>query len=221
MKIPADWSFDSAEVAAGFDTHVRAHLPWYDLMTGALTLVARHFIPERGLVYDIGASTGNVGRALAPTLAARQAKLIALDTSPAMIRQYRGPGRVLQADARTYPFRSADLIVCALVLMFIPPADRAALVAKLLASLKPGGALLLVDKEDAPPGYIGTVLRRLTWAAKAEAGECAADILAKDLSLAGLQRPIPPDLRSGGQGVAWAEWFRYGEFGGWVGVKGD
>lgn len=220
MKIPADWSFESAEVAAGFETHVRAHLPWYDLMTGALTLVARHFIPTGGRVYDIGASTGNVGRALAPTLTARRARFIALDTSREMIRRYQGPGRAVQADARTYPFRPADLIVCALVLMFIPPADRAALLAKLLGTLKPGGALLLVDKEEAPPGYAGTILRRLTWAAKADAGEAAANILAKDLSLAGLQRPLDAGAFTPTPGVTWAEWFRFGEFGGWVGVKG-
>lgn len=137
-----------------------------------------------------------------------------------MIRRYQGPGRAVQADARTYPFRPADLIVCALVLMFIPPADRAALLAKLLGTLKPGGALLLVDKDEPPPGYAGTILRRLTWAAKADAGEAAANILAKDLSLAGLQRPLDAGAFAPTPGITWAEWFRFGEFGGWVGVKG-
>ena len=68
MDIPTNWTFETSGVAQGFDRHVREQLPWYDLATNAILHVARHYIPENGLVYDFGASTGNIGRALAPIL---------------------------------------------------------------------------------------------------------------------------------------------------------
>lgn len=48
-------------------------------------LIARQYIPKGGKVYDLGASTGNVGRVLAPTLEARCARLTALDECPDMV----------------------------------------------------------------------------------------------------------------------------------------
>ena len=63
MQIPSEgsWSFDADGIADAFDDHVREQLPWYDLATDALIHIARHYIPEGGIVYDIGASTGNMG----------------------------------------------------------------------------------------------------------------------------------------------------------------
>ena len=62
-----DWTFQG--FAPEFDAHVREQLPWYGMATESVALIARHYIPRRGLIYDLGASTGNVGRALSPTLA--------------------------------------------------------------------------------------------------------------------------------------------------------
>ena len=81
MKIPDEWTFKSAEVAEGFDSHVRQQLPWYDLTTGIVAHVARHYIPRGGLVYDIGASTGNIGRAICDTLTNRNATIIPIDNA--------------------------------------------------------------------------------------------------------------------------------------------
>ena len=84
MQIPSDWTFKNLEVANGFDAHVRATLPWYDLATGAVAHVARHYLPQNGLIYDIGASTGNIGRALSDVIESRQARLVAIDDSESM-----------------------------------------------------------------------------------------------------------------------------------------
>lgn len=64
FQIPRDWTFKTSGVANHFDRHVREQLPWYELTTGVIAHVARHYIPEGGLVYDIGASTGNVATVL-------------------------------------------------------------------------------------------------------------------------------------------------------------
>jgi tRNA (cmo5U34)-methyltransferase len=212
MKIPHDWTFKSAEVAAGFDKHVHEQLPWYDLTTGVIAHVARHYIPEGGMVYDIGASTGNIGKALSDTLETRHARFVALDNSESMKANYSGPGSLTVSNALTFEYEPFDFAVCFLVLMFIPPSKRAGLIAKLRAQTNPGGALVVFDKCQPVHGYVATVMSRLALAGKVSAGVDAREIIAKELSLAGVQRPIDPRELGGDA----QEIFRFGDFAGWV-----
>lgn len=91
-----DWTFRG--FAPEFDAHVREQLPWYGMATESVALIARHYIPRRGLVYDLGASTGNVGRALSSTLTERNARFVVIDEVPDMVKAYNGPGRAVMAD---------------------------------------------------------------------------------------------------------------------------
>lgn len=212
LEIPRNWTFEKAGIAAAFDRHVREQLPWYDLATGAIAHIARHYIPAGGLVYDIGASTGNVGRALAETLKDRRARLVAVESSAEMVARYDGPGEVIQTDALAYDYERFDLGVCFLLLMFLPVSRRAAFIERLRERIKPGGALIVFDKCEAAAGYPATVLWRLTLAGKVSAGVDPAEIVAKELSLCGVQRPITEDVI----GHDAVEWFRFGEFAGWL-----
>ena len=54
MEIPRDWTFQNKEVADKFDYHVREQLPWYEIATGLVAHIVRHYLPENGLMYDIG-----------------------------------------------------------------------------------------------------------------------------------------------------------------------
>ena len=217
FKSPGEgaWTFENAEIAAAFDSHVREQLPWYDIATGIVSAVGRQFIPEGGTVIDIGASTGNIGRALASTLKAREAELIAVEASAEMAARYAGPGELQQVGALDFDFSDADLIVCFLVLMFIPVAKRLGLIRQMIAALRPGGALVIFDKIAPRAGEVGALSLRLTLAAKYEAGASAEDIIAKELALAGVQRPLYPAEVAGLEPI-----FRFGDFGGWLHPKG-
>jgi tRNA (cmo5U34)-methyltransferase len=214
MDIPKEWTFENASVASSFNQHVREQLPWYDLVTGAVAHIARHYIPQGGLVYDIGASTGNISKALEAALTQRQAKLVPIEPSAEMCAQYDGSGRenLVQLDACRYHFEPFDVAICYLVLMFMPVDARPAFIAKLKASLKPGGAIVIVDKCEAETGYQATVLWRLTLAGKVAAGVSSEHIIAKELSLGGVQRPLDPAIL----GEDALTWFRFGEFAGWI-----
>ena len=214
MDIPKEWTFENAGIAQSFNRHVREQLPWYDLVTNAVVHIARHYIPQNGLVYDIGASTGNIGVALEPALTRRRAKLIPIEPSARMCAEYVGPGKehLVQMDACRYHFEPFDVAVCYLVIMFIPVHERPAFIAKLKASLKSGGAIVIVDKCEAATGYQATVLWRLTLAGKLAAGVLPEHIIAKELSLGGVQRPLDPALL----GENAIQWFRFGEFAGWI-----
>jgi tRNA (cmo5U34)-methyltransferase len=190
MDIPVDWTFKNSSVAQNFDQHVREQLPWYDLATGAIAHIARHYIQEGGLIYDIGASTGNIGIALSETIKARKARFIPIEVSEEMAALYHGPGNLVITDATTFEYENFDVAVLFLCLMFIPIAARKALMKDLTAKLNPGGAIIFFEKMLPPVGYIGTALHRLTIAGKVATGSKADDIIKKELSLTGAQRPL-------------------------------
>jgi tRNA (cmo5U34)-methyltransferase len=210
---PSEWTFKAPDVAAAFDRHVREQLPWYDLATGVVVHAARHWLPQGGTVVDVGAATGNIGRALAHVLDARKARFIAIDDSEDMARAYQGPGQLQVVDARAFDFAGAqpDLIIAFLVLMFVPVADRADLIRRMVASLRPGGAVVVFDKMSPVAGHVGTVIYRLTLAAKYEAGALPDEIIRKELSLAGSQRPMVEAELDG-----FTPLFRFGDFAGFV-----
>jgi len=216
FQVPAEWSFKTPAVAKAFDSHVREQLPWYEMATGAVAHVARCFVPSGGVILDVGASTGNVGRALAPLITARGASFIPVDSSWEMAQIYDGPGALVVERAEDYDFFDPrpDVIVCFLSLMFVPVRHREGVLTRMRSALNPGGAIVVVDKIVPRAGYLGTVSYRLTLAAKHEAGATAEEIMKKELSLCGLQRPLAETELTG-----FAEFFRFGDFAGYVWEK--
>lgn len=205
-----DWTFQG--FAGAFDAHVREQLPWYELASAAMGLIARQYIPRGGKVYDLGASTGNVGRILAPVLEARSATLTALDECPDMVAAYAAPGRAIVADMTRFAYKPFDVAVAFLALMFLGVPARRKLLTRLRQQLRAGGAIIVFDKLVPPGGYPATVLARLTWASKLAQGAEEASIVRKELALSGVQRPLYP----GELGEDAVEVFRFGDFVGWI-----
>ena len=116
------------------------------------------------------------------------------------------------ADVARYPYKPFDVVVCFLVLMFLPVPARRRLLATLRGKVKPGGAIIVVDKEESPGGYPATVLSRLTWDCKLRQGAEPGAVMRKELSLSGVQRP----LYKGELGSDAVEVFRFGDFAGWL-----
>jgi tRNA (cmo5U34)-methyltransferase len=214
LEIPTDWTFKNVNVAENFTAHVNEQLPWYSLATGIISHFGRHYLPEKGVMYDVGASTGNVTRSLQKEITARNVDAISIDYSEEMRNNWSGVGKFYVADAREYEFKNYDLCVCFLVLMFLSPVEQQKLVARLVQHINVGGALVIFDKTEAVGGYLGTVLSRLTLAGKLANGASPDDIVKKELSLAGAQRPIIPTALLTRHGST--EIFRFGEFAGWV-----
>jgi len=212
LEIPKDWTFRSRDVAKHFDRHVKEQLPWYDLATNAVAHFGRHYIPRGGRVYDIGASTGNIGLALQETLDQRQARFTAIEESSEMAARYEGPPELIVADAVGFKFERFDFAICFLVLMFLPVDTRGPFLRRLQALTKPGGALVIVDKVQMPPGYVGTAFSRLTLQQKLAVGASPDAILRKELSLAGYQRPLDPRTLPDTA----RPFFQVGEFVGWI-----
>lgn len=212
MNIPEQWTFKSESVAAGFDNHVREQLPWYDLATKMVAVIARHYISNNSVVYDIGASTGNIGKAIEQSLRHNQAKFYAIEESKEMAAKYNGPNKLEIKNATEYIYEPHDLSILFLVLMFIPYSKRESFLKRIYNLLNEGGAIIIVDKIEMPYGYSGSILRKMALAWKINAGVTPEEILQKELSLSGYQRPINERILPGKP----VRFFQSGEFVGWL-----
>lgn len=219
MRVPANWTFESAEIVDHFDEHVRETLPWYDLATNGVVHIARHYVTEGGTVVDVGASTGNIYNALRVGLAGRSFSVIGVEKSEEMVRRYAerngSYARIWHADACAVEWENKDkfdVAIFFLTVMFVEPSRRRVLLARVFDAIKPGGAMIVVDRTVAEAGYPATVLWRLALAGKVAAGADPGDVVAKELSLAGAQRPIDPAILPSGA----IEWMRFGDFAGWL-----
>jgi tRNA (cmo5U34)-methyltransferase len=207
----SDWTFEDKEIATDFDAHVREQLPWYDLVTNAVSHITRHYLTQKGLVYDIGCSNGNIGRAISEILQSRNAHLIGIEPSREMAETYRAPGEIRIESAQNIQYENFDVAILFLSLMFLPPLHQIKLINELKLKVKRGGSIIIVDKCLPSTGYLSTVMWRLTLQSKLNNGVSAQDIMTKELSLGGVQRPIDVSILNGA-----VEFFRYGDFAGWV-----
>lgn len=212
MKIPDEgaWTFENAEIAKAFDDHVREQLPWYDLATGVVAHLIRHYLPEWGVLLDIGASTGNVSLSVSRTIKDRGATVIPIEPSREMANVYRGHGKVIVERAEEHSYQPFDVAVLFLTMMFVPVRHRSRLIAELRKQCRPGGCIIIFDKTAERSGYLSTVINRLTIAGKVANQTPSDEIIKKELSLSGCQRPYTCEVDGA------IEVFRFGDFAGWI-----
>jgi len=173
-------------------------------------MIVRNYLPENGLVYDIGASTGNITANIKDLAISRNAKVESIERSEEMAKTWNGYGIIHTANATKFAYEDFDVCICFLVLMFLSIEERKNLLLNLKSKVKQGGIIIVVDKLLVDGGYFGTVMRRLTLDWKLKNGATAEQIISKELSLSGVQRPMTKSELIG------KEFFRFGEFVGWV-----
>jgi tRNA (cmo5U34)-methyltransferase len=214
----SSWTFETPEIAAGFDDHVREQLPWYDMVTDAVCYIVRNYLTNDNTVVDVGASTGNMIDKLMPLLLERKAYAVALEKSPTMVEALKKRFdnhhnvRVVREDIRSCGLEQAQVYVLFLTMMFIPVHERQRVIAYLRANLLKGGVLIVVDKVCDHGGYFATVLKRLGMHWKIQQGAKLEEVTTKEMSLAGVQIPFDPSML----GADAKQFFRMGEFAGWV-----
>jgi len=212
------WTFETKEIAETFDSHVREQLPWYDMVTDAVVYIARNYLPEFGTVVDIGSSTGNMVDKLMPLTVERWADVIAIEKSIPMCKvlqkKYENSEcvSVQNVNITNSDMPEAEVYILFLTMMFIPIENRKALINAMKENCTKGGVIIVVDKINDHQGYFSTVLKRLTMQFKLQQGAKPEDVLNKEMSLAGVQIPIDPAIL----GEDAKQFFRMGEFAGWV-----
>ena len=139
--------------------------------------------------------------------------MIGIEKSATMAQHYDGPGQVVVSSVEDYLPQPYDVGIAFLTLMFIAPHRVDDVLDRWLAALRPGGVFIAVERTTPPAGYPAAVFSRLTWQAKRAAGASGDDIIAKELSLSGVQRPLDP-RRLTERGAV--EFFRYADFAGYI-----
>ena len=139
-------------VARVFADMISRSVPGYSLLLHLIGLYAELLVQPHSRVYDLGCSLGEASLVIADRCAGRQCRIVAVDSSPAMIdkcRQHEGSSDDIEwqcADIRDIEFADASLVVLNLTLQFLPPEERAALLQRIAGALRSGGALVLSEK---------------------------------------------------------------------------
>jgi len=148
------FAFDEAVVKVFPDMIVRS-VPGYAAIVSAIGLLASQFCSTGSRCFDLGCSLGAAALAMHEQIQVQDAKIIAVDNSPAMVDRLRqqlahtsGADRIEVhcCDIRDIDITHASVVVLNFTLQFIPLGDRAALLRKIYQGMLPGGILILSEK---------------------------------------------------------------------------
>jgi len=156
-----DFAFDQRVVEV-FPDMIRRSIPGYDTIIPLSGLIIAEHLNDGDVCYDLGCSLGATTLAITQRLNEKRCRIIGIDNSQAMLDKARAliehPDVDFQkGDIRHFDYKPAGAIVMNFTLQFVPPDERAALIARVYSSLQPGGLLLISEKitcsDDAQEGY--------------------------------------------------------------------
>lgn len=221
------WKFDT-DVTDAFDNMLERSIPNYRTMRDAVVQVGSRFLGDAPHIVDVGASRGE---AIAPFVAAypNAGRFVAIEPSAPMVAALRerfddSAVEVLELDARHYePEGGADLMLSVLTLQFIPIEHRQKLIHRLFDGLRPGGALILVEKVIGGDHELNDLMVEIYHRMKMTNGYTREDVDRKALALEGVLVPVT---------AAWNEelltktgftsvecFWRWMNFSAWVAIK--
>lgn len=151
-----DFVFDERVVQV-FPDMINRSVPGYGLIVPMAGLLARRYAQDDSTLYDLGCSLGAVALAMSQAVQAKNARILAVDNSAAMIKRLN---ELLATDSRIAAtpiepvcedvcrirIEDASVVVLNFTLQFLPPASRLPLLRRIASGLRPGGILLLSEK---------------------------------------------------------------------------
>ncbi len=151
-----DFVFDD-RVAAVFDDMINRSVPGYATILSMIGMLADRYCQRGSTVYDLGCSLGGAALAMAHHIGHDEYRLIAVDSSSAMIGRLRErlesePAGIRDrlepacADIRETPIEDASMVVLNFTLQFIEPEQRLDLLRRIHAGMRRGGLLVLSEK---------------------------------------------------------------------------
>jgi len=150
----APFVFDE-KVVRVFPDMISRSVPGYELMVPMAGLLARRYARPGSSIYDLGCSLGATTLAMCQAVQTPDIRFVAVDNSPAMVRQcrvnlrqhgVRAPVELREEDVCDTVIGDASVVALNLTLQFVDPGDRDALLQRIAAGMLPGGVLLLAEK---------------------------------------------------------------------------
>ena len=153
-----DFRFDE-QVAQVFSDMIQRSVPGYGTIVSMMSVFADHFVQANTCVYDLGSSLGACSFAVLDGIGDREANIVAVDNSPAMVerlnqqieaRQQQTPSvaqiSTVLSDLCNVPMNNASMVILNFTLQFVPLAMRDGLIQSIYNGLNPGGALVISEK---------------------------------------------------------------------------
>lgn len=234
-----NFQFDEA-VARVFPDMLTRSIPGYSTLLHLIGVHAAQDLPPTGdetggaappLIYDLGCSLGAVTLSIRHALGAREAKIVAIDSSSAMVKKC---AEVIQADSGLCPVEvregditRLDLEPCSLVvlnftLQFAPVDARQRILTHIFQRLAPRGSLILSEKTEPERRHETTFFHATHDAFRRQNGYSQLELSRKRLALEKVLIPESPEAyerRLTAAGFEAVRWFRCLQFVSWVAKK--
>lgn len=225
------WQFDDA-VTDCFEDMLQRSIPQYEVMRKAVTDLAAAYAVPGSYIVDLGCSRGEaIARLIAKIGAGFH--YVGVEASPSMAKAAQerftpynqGIVRIESIDLRhSYPaVKNASVVLSVLTLQFVPIEYRQTLMESIYSSMKPGGALLLVEKVLGNTAPIDRAMVERYLTLKGANGYSQTEIDRKRYSLEGVLVPVTARWNEdllGSAGFRHVDCFwRWMNFAGWIAVK--
>ncbi len=143
------------EVVDVFEDMLDRSIPGYRDILNNIAVITSEYVRDGTNIYDLGTSLGDVPFAIQKVVKNKGCKIIAVDSSEAMIEQFKSrinksplivPVELHLKTAESVKFCNASVIIMNFVLQFIPIGERISLLKSIYGGLIPGGVLILSEK---------------------------------------------------------------------------
>lgn len=231
-KLPGDFVFDE-NVTRVFEDMINRSVPGYSTIIAMIGVLAERYCQADSNVYDLGCSLGGASYAIAEAVSRQDYRIIAIDNSPAMIRQLDERlvnGQFPQAkietrlqDIQDSRIENASVVVLNFTLQFLAPQQRQGLVQRIYDGMRPGGILIISEKIVFPDSKLNELFIELYHGFKETMGYSKLEISRKRSALENVLIPETLDShrqRLGDAGFGAVDvWFQCFNFASMVAFK--
>ncbi len=169
LGVVPSFVFDQAVVDV-FPDMIKRSVPGYETILAHCGELASRYVQADSHCYDLGCSLGASTVAMRSRIEGRNAKIIAVDNSSAMLDKCATvlasvPSAVstelVNQNICDTAINNASIVVMNFTLQFIPMAQRVRLLEKIYMGLNPGGCLVISEKLHFEPPSLNTLLSDL------------------------------------------------------------
>ena len=191
----SNWNF-SGNVPQNFDKHISNSVPLYDESHYIGLLISDFFIPEKGLVFDLGCSTGKFISSLAQRHTKKNFKVNGYDEIPGMVKIAKkrckkySSVKIFKEDILKIKFKKLNFVTSFFTIQFIHPSKRQKLFNNIYKGLEWGGGFLFFEKVRAPDARFQDMTNQIYTEIKINNGFSDSEIINKTRSLKGVMEPF-------------------------------
>lgn len=212
---------------------LRRSIPGYAALLQLIGIHAAETVMDGELVYDLGCSLGAASLSMRHALGSRNAHIIAVDNSPAMVERCSElvqtdsascTTSVQLGDVRSFEIQRCSLVVMNFTLQFVPLEERLALLQRISRQLRDGGSLILSEKTKPSSGPSARFHLDMHDAFRRSNGYSQLELSRKREAL---EHVLTPQSESEHEaalvaaGLVPVQWFRCLQFVSWVATKGE